>query len=282
MNAKHRVAITGSQGYLGSILTERLQSAGLELYPMGRSAPLSFDLDQPIAPGFFSSRQIDTLVHCAYDFRPRRASSVFKTNVEGSIRLLSEASRQGVGNIILISSMSAFDGCQSVYGKAKLAIEREAAKLGAKIVRSGLIYGSAPGGMVGTLIRLAKISPVLPIIGNGKQPLYAIHEDDLSSLVLELIERPEIPLPAPLVAANPEVFSFREILSIFAGRIRAHTFFVPVPWRLIWMMLRILEILPFQTGLRSDSVVSLVNQNENPDFSEQKLLRTRLRGMEIA
>jgi nucleoside-diphosphate-sugar epimerase len=79
------------------------------------------------------------------------------------------AKEGGVERIIFLSSISAFDGCSSLYGKAKLEIEKDAADVGAGIIRSGLLYGPRPsGGMFGSLQRMASDSSIIPLIGSGR------------------------------------------------------------------------------------------------------------------
>jgi len=90
-----------------------------------------------------------------------------------------------VDKIIFLSSISAFEGCRSLYGKAKLEIEKVAADLGATIIRPGLVYGSErPGGMYGSLQRVVARFPIMPLIGSGKHLQYLVHEDDLCELLL--------------------------------------------------------------------------------------------------
>ena len=42
---------------------------------------------------------------------------------------------------------------------------------------------------------------------------------------------------------------------------------LPTPWRLIWAVLKTAEVLGLPIKFRSDSVISLVNQNPDPDFT---------------
>jgi hypothetical protein len=53
--------------------------------------------------------------------------------------------------------------------------------------------------------------------------------------------------------------------------------FVPVPWRLIWAPLRLAEALRLPLKFRSDSVISLVNQDPHPDFAATRALGVALR-----
>ena len=68
-------------------------------------------------------RSADALVHAAYDLSLRSAVDIWRVNVEGTRRLLEVAVGADVSRIIVLSSMSAFDGTSQLYGRAKLDIE---------------------------------------------------------------------------------------------------------------------------------------------------------------
>jgi nucleoside-diphosphate-sugar epimerase len=179
---------------------------------------------------------------------------------------MEDARAQGVEKIIFISTMSAYEGCKSLYGKAKLLIEKEALRLGATIIRPGLIYGDEPGAMVGALTRAIKSLPVVPLIGSGRQTLYLVHEDDLATLVLRLLGDEQPNLDEPIIAASERGKTFRGILTTLAAMNHRRVRLVPLPWRLFWGVLKASEACGLKLGFRSDSVVSLVHQDPHPKF----------------
>ena len=69
--------------------------------------------------------------------------------MDGSQKVLAAARDARVKSVVLISSLSAFEGCRSLYGKAKMETEAFARSIGALIVRPGLVYSDNPGGMFG-------------------------------------------------------------------------------------------------------------------------------------
>jgi nucleoside-diphosphate-sugar epimerase len=259
-------AVTGSGGYLGSVVVARLKEAGFHVLELSRRSSSPYHLEMTDPEPLFRDRKIDVLIHCAYDFNARSREEIRRINVEGSRRLFEAAGRAGVGRIIFISTMSSFPGCRSSYGQAKFEIEAAARAVGADIVRPGLIYGKDPKGMVGTLVRLVRASPIVPLIGNGNQVLYTIHEDDLADWIARRAGTPNPELPFPMTAAHPSGRSFREILTHFAKKNRRSFWLVPIPWRLIWLALKSFEVLGFRLPMRSDSVVSLMHQDPSPDF----------------
>ena len=126
---------------------------------------------------------MDALVHCAYDFGPRRWEDIAAINVAGSEKLLAAARDAGVKSVVLISTVSAFAGCRSLYGQAKLQIEDAARAMGAFVLRPGLVYSDNPGGMFGRLVGQVRGGRLLPILCGGRQTQYLVHDEDLGNLV---------------------------------------------------------------------------------------------------
>jgi nucleoside-diphosphate-sugar epimerase len=242
--------------------------------PHAAPAAFAFELGSEIAPEVLSG--VDALVHCAWDFGVSSPGDIHRVNVKGSLRLLEAAKAARVGRQVFISTMSAFPGCRSLYGKAKLEVELSALESGVAVVRPGLVYGSHPGGMVGALRKVVAM-PVVPLVGMGNQMLYLVHEDDLSLLVGRLCAGTITAGRKPILAANSQGWTFREILRLLAEARGKHPLFVPVPWQCEWLVLRMLEAVGLRPRLRSDGLIGLVNQEASPDFGETSRLHLSFR-----
>lgn len=266
-----RVVITGAAGYVGSAVARRFDGAGWEVLALGRGpkADVAYRLEEVPAVDWTS---VDALVHCAYDFKLMRWEDIERVNVRGSIRLLKGARAGGVKKGVFISSLSSFASCRSLYGQAKLAVESEALELGFAVLRPGLVYGNRPGGMMGGLEAAVRSAPVVPLIGDGSSPQYPVHEADLAEAVFQLCQ-PGAEVPdEPVSLAAGEAISFRELLRRIAARHGAKPIFLPVPWRLILLGLRTLEMAGLHPPFRSDSLIGFVFQNPDPDFEPARRL----------
>ena len=268
-----KVAITGASGFVGSMLARHFEDEGWDVTRLSHSATaeqgnVPFQLGEDLAPDLFRSRQISALVHCAYDFRPVKRAEIDRINVEGSRKLLTAARAEGVERIAVMSSISAFEGCTSTYGRAKLEIEAAARAVGALVIRSGLVYGDGPpdaGGMFGSLAKSVQRG-VVPLIDGGTHPQYLIHEEDLWHLLKGFFEG-ELHNPGrPVVAASSRPWPLRDLLAGLSRRQGRHPRFVSIPWMPVWAGLRLAELVHLHIPYRSDSVVSLVRQDRNPDF----------------
>jgi nucleoside-diphosphate-sugar epimerase len=255
------VAITGAAGYVGSAIARCFRAHGWQVLELGRRSAQRYALGGDVAVDWSG---IDALAHCAWDFGLKRWEEIERVNVRGSVRLLEAARAAGVGRGVFISSLSSFEGCRSLYGRAKLEVEREALRMGFAVVRPGLVYGERPGGMTGALEQAVKASPLVPLIGDGSHPQYPVHEEDLAELVFALCQR-EAP-PEPVSAAAGEAVAFRELLRRLAARHGRKPLFLPVPWPLILAGLKAMEAVGLNPPFRSDSLTGFIFQNPKPDF----------------
>ncbi len=270
MSEKRTCAITGSNGYVGGCVKNYFAANGWEILELTRqprpgTRAVKFRLGEEISPAGLAG--VTALVHCAYDFQPVRWNEIRTVNAGGTEKLFAAARAAGVGKIICISSISAYDGCRSLYGKAKLEIEKNARKHGAQVIRPGLVYGRVPGGMFGKLTQQIQKSSVIPLIGDGSQIQFLVHEEDLSAFI-ERYACGEVKTPPKiLTAANEEPWPFKKLLREIARGQNKQVKFIPLPWRLVWAGLKSAEICGLELNFRSDSLVSLMHQNPAPDFS---------------
>jgi len=282
------VLVTGASGFLGSNLSLHLHSRGIRVVRSVRQrVPASEDdvLEHTLgerAPteATFRAHQVTCVVHCAYDFNATTWRQIHQRNVEGTLTLARAAYAAGVRKQIFISTLSAFPGCSSRYGRAKLETEQGMLNLGAAVIRPGLIYNQSPRGLVGTISKLAARFPVIPIIGTGKQLQYTCHLDDLCACIGELLApKTEWPPPSPIVAAHEQPVRFKDIVRLLAAQAgRKQLLLVPVPWQLVWLGLTMLEALKINIGLRSDSVIGLQRAFNGPlDFGANRSLGCNFR-----
>ncbi len=263
-------AITGSNGYVGGCVKKFFAARGWEIFELTRrpkagSRAYQYQLGNDVSPELLSG--VAAFVHCAYDFGPLRWDEIVAVNVEGSRKLLEAARVAAIPKTIFISSISAFDGCRSLYGKAKLEIEKIALANGALVLRPGLVYGSDAGGMFGKLAAKLRKSALVPLVGGGSQIQYLVHHEDLCGFIEKYASGSTDAPPQVLTAANEQPWRFKQLIQEIARAQGKEPKFIPLPWRVIWLALKSAEICGIKLNFRSDSLVSLVYQNPSPDFS---------------
>jgi len=267
---KPKVAITGARGYLGSILASKFQIAGWETTLLVREArekgEVAFQLGNRITPEVLREHQ--AFVHCAYDFKPSSWAEIYQTNILGSRFCFEAAMHAGVGRRVFVSSMSAYEGCCSMYGKAKFAVEQEFLPRGVFCVRPGLLWSDESKGMFGKLARAAGNLPFLPLVDGGEQKLALSQAEDLAVGVVDYCQgSAEAPLEAQ-ITAYPELLTFRTILEGLAEQAGRKPRFFSIPGWAPLAGLRCAEFLKIPIPFKSDSLVSLLHQDPSTMFSK--------------
>lgn len=258
--SQSRVAlITGAYGYLGSRIRMRLDADGWRTIALvrapraGDASAHQWSLGEPLSVQLATGA--DALVHCAYDMTLRSWDDIARVNIAGTNTLLQSASRHEIGRILVLSSMSAYAGTGQLYGRAKLEIEDLTMQVHGTAVRPGLVYGPAAEGMVGTLRRLLKL-PLTPVIaGSARQ--YPVLEGDFVQAIAEVLESPTWESEV-FGIAQPTAVPLRQILAHLARQDGERCRLVPVPWRVVYLAMRLVELLRPSVAIRSDSLIGLV------------------------
>jgi nucleoside-diphosphate-sugar epimerase len=272
------VGITGANGYLGSLFRTRLREDGWDTVDLVRSRPSGGKEWRPYSlvdqPDAHLLDGLTVLVHCAYDMRQTRWPDIYRTNVAGTARLL-QASRDKVKHVVVVSSMSAYDGTHQLYGRAKLLIEKDALAAGAVVVRPGLVYGPNPGGMVGSLTKLARL-PLLPVPARRSHQ-FTIHEDDLAASLSRIVESAE--LGGQIFGlAHHEPVRFEKIITQLARRDGTSVRVLPLPWQALYGAMRAAELLPVSLPVRADSLLGLARPAPSvPNVAELAKLGVQIR-----
>jgi nucleoside-diphosphate-sugar epimerase len=263
--------ITGGNGYLGSELAALLRGAGwrvisAERRPKGNDA-VAYSLDSDVAPTIFAG--VDALIHGAYDFRPRSWDAIYQRNVVGSRKLIDRARAAGV-TTLFISSISAFPGCRSHYGKAKLLLEEATLAAGGIVLRPGVIYGGRNLGIFGRLLKQVKYKKVIPLLTGNPCVLHLTRVDDLARIIDGALRGAWNLSGRAWVVAHPEPWPLRELLLAMAHGMDRRPIFLPTPWQPVYAALKAVEALGLPSPFTSDNLISLVNQD--PDLDCQAAL----------
>ncbi|MFB2704990.1 dTDP-4-dehydrorhamnose reductase [Marinobacter shengliensis] len=200
-----RVLITGAGGQLGKCLQDSFKESGHEVIAAGRS---ELDItNSRSVEGFVLAHEPDVIVNAAaytaVDKAEAEPDLAFKVNAEAVANLAAAVNKIGAF-LIHVSTDYVFDGSSTrpyreidsvnpmgVYGKSKLAGEREAEKANRYvIVRAAWIFSEYGSNFLKTMVRLAGERDSLAIVNDQiGTPTYA---GDLASALRVLAEKPPV------------------------------------------------------------------------------------------
>ena len=131
----------------------------------------------------------------------------------------------------------------------------------ATIVRPGAMFGTGDA-LFGTLAELARLLPILPLIGGGSTRLQPVFVEDVAEAIVSILTDPTT-IGRTYELAGPGVYTLRELVSMTLHLLRKRRLLIPVPFAVAEIQALLFELLPnppLTTGqvdlLKADNVTS--------------------------
>lgn len=254
------IAVTGANGYVGGRILSHLRADGADTIALvrrpdpGEEHARRYALNTPLDDSTLDG--VQTVVHAAYDLS-RRGEEIRVVNCSGSLPLLDGLAARA-GRVVMISSLAAFEGARSDYGRAKLELERLVLERGGIVLRPGLVFGAGAGGLFGAMVRSLSKHALAPLIGGGCQRLFLTHDERLCELVAAIVTG-SVQADRPLFAAHEVPSTLRAVALEIARANGRRLTAIPFPAGLAYLGLRCAETAGVPLPFRADSLRSLCN-----------------------
>jgi NADH dehydrogenase len=135
----------------------------------------------------------DVVVHLVA-IRQGRPEQFERVMEEGTRDLLADARQAGVGRFVLMSALGTSEETKDLVPYYHAKWEQEQALRGSGlehvIFRPSFVF-ARDGGILPTFRRLARLSPVTPIIGSGRQRIQPIWIDDVAAYFAQGVDKAE-------------------------------------------------------------------------------------------
>lgn len=272
------IVVFGGTGFLGRRLVQRLAADGTPVrvavrHPEGaRSALPAADLAQITlvradvrdqASVAAAIEGVDAVINAVSAYVEKGDVTFESVHVQGAETVAREAVRLGIARLVLISGLGADPQSRSTYirsrGCGELAVQQ--AFPDATIVRPSAMFG--PGdALFGTLADLARLLPVLPLIGGGHTRLQPVYVEDVAEAVARILADPGT-IGRTYEFAGPSVYTLRDLVRFTLRVVGKRRLLIPVSFKVAEIQAWLLEFLPrppLTTSqvdlLKADSVAS--------------------------
>lgn len=279
-----KILLTGASGFVGSHILERLCARRIAttvlLRPASSRRYLQADLPHVnIAAGALGDmRSLDSalqdvthVIHCAGCTRALRLSEFRQVNQRGTRNVVEAINRRAgqIQRLIHISSLAAGGPANSdsparedappnpisEYGKSKLAGEEEvrcACKCAYVILRPPAVYGPRDTAFL-ALFRAIR-AHVLPLFGNGNQPLSLVFVKDFAEAAVTCLGHAGA-VGKTFYVAPSAVATVHGLAKEIAAQTKTWTVPVPLPMAVLWPLCFLQEVASRLT--RRPNVLSL-------------------------
>ncbi|SHL31857.1 complex I NDUFA9 subunit family protein [Roseibium suaedae] len=269
------VTVFGGSGFVGRHVVQALARRGYRIRVAVRRPDLATHLQPLGAPGQIMPVQAnlrhrwsvdravagsDAVINAVGILAPSGKNSFDAVQAFGA-RAVAEAARAaGVKSVVHISAIGANADSASSYARSKA--KGEAAVLetlpDSIIIRPSIVFGPEDD-FFNRFASMARISPVLPLIGGGNTLFQPVYVCDVAEAVAKAVDG-ELTAGATYELGGAQTASFRDCLDLVLEVTRRKRILAPLPFEVAGVLAKILQIIP-GAPLTSDQVALLKNDN---------------------
>jgi uncharacterized protein YbjT (DUF2867 family) len=283
------ILVTGGTGFVGPRVVHGLRERdrpvrALVRDPDGRSATMLAAWGAELVEGDMSDRESlrravegsEAVVHLVA-IRQGSADQFRRVMEEGTRELVSAAKEAGVKRFVLMSALGASEETKDLvpYYHAKWEQEQTVSGSGLEhvIFRPSFVFAK-DGGILPTFRRLARLSPVTPIIGSGKQRIQPIWIEDVASYFAQSVDKPEA-ANRTFELGGPDAVSWDEFWSRLKRALGQRRPSVHVPMALMRANALLTERLPGNIPLTRD-LLKMLEHGDNVVSNDDAVRTFRL------
>ena len=259
-----KLFVTGATGFTGSRVVHLLLKNGYEVRCLHRASSDRSTLSDPKiewALGDLSDTQALTSAMQGTDALVNIASLGFG-HADSIIRAAKDA---GIKRAVFISTTAIFTQLNAKSKKVRVAAELaiETSGLQYTILRPTMIYGSPRDRNMWRLIRFIRVSPIIPVFGDGKSLQQPIFVDDVAQAVVSCISNDKT-IGKSYNIAGKHPLAYNEVIDTIAKAMNKRVWKLHIPSKPVVAMLSLFERMRIPFPIKAEQVLRL---NENKDFS---------------
>ncbi len=262
-----KIFVTGATGFSGSRVIPLLLQNGFEVRCLYRATSDRSLLPQP---------EIEWTLGDVSDTQTLSASmrgtdalvNIASLGFGHADSIIAAAKSAGVQRAVFVSTTAIFTqlnaGSKTVRMAAETAIQNSG--LDFTILRPTMIYGSLRDRNMWRLIRLLRISPIMPIFGDGESLQQPIYVDDVAQAILGSLKSDRT-INNSYNIAGKYPLTYNQVIDTIAKQMNKRVWKIHIPSKPVVSLLKLLERIHFPFPIKSEQVLRL---NENKDFSYEE------------
>jgi uncharacterized protein YbjT (DUF2867 family) len=263
------ILVTGGTGFVGGHVVHALRAAGKDVRALVRDPSKGGRLENwgvELAEGDMTDPEslrravegCDAVVHLVA-IRQGHKEQFQRIMVDGTRDLVAAATAAGAGRFVLMSALGTSEETKDLvpYYRAKWEMEQivTAAATPYVIFRPSFVFAK-DGGILPTFAKLARLTPVTPIIGSGRQRIQPIWADDVAGYFAAALDRPDV-AGRLFELGGPDAVTWNEFWERLKRVRRMRRPSVHVPVRLMRLNALVTERLPGDIPLTNDLLTML-------------------------
>lgn len=190
-----------------------------------------------------AARGADVVVNLVGILFERGRQRFDAVHTEGAANVARAAKANGA-RLVHVSAIGASENSTSAYARSKAAAEKLVREIvpEAAIVRPSILFGPEDN-FFNLFASLARMSPVLPLIGGGHTKFQPVFAGDVAQAIAMAVDG-EARAGTTYELGGPDVRTFREILEYILQTTERRRLLVPVPFLVAKLQASLLQFMP--------------------------------------
>ena len=253
------VTVFGGSGFVGRHVVRELAKAGAgvrvavrkpdralflkTMGDVGQITPVATNIhdNASVTEAVAGSDAVINLVGVLYEAGRQTFDAVHH---KGAGRIARAAKAAGVGHLVQVSGIGANIEAGSKYARSKAAGEAavRAAFPSAAVIRPSIVFG-ADDKFFNLFAALARLSPVLPLIGGGDTRFQPVYVGDVAAALTAIVSSSNS-TGTTYELGGPEILTFRQLLERVLQETGRTRLLVPVPFAIMEWKGAVLSLAP--------------------------------------
>jgi uncharacterized protein YbjT (DUF2867 family) len=293
LNNRALITIYGGSGFIGRHVVRAIAKTGARMRVAVRRPELAGHLQPLGGVGQINPVQAnvrfpdslraaaegaDAVINLVGILYPSGKQTFTSVMDEGARHVADAARAAGIDTLVHVSAIGANPESPSAYARSKAEGEAAVREMspGAVILRPSVVFGPEDD-FFNRFAALARIAPVLPLIGGGQTKFQPVFAGDVAKAVIAGLTG-KANAGAPYELGGPEVLTMKEVMQRVLTYTMRKRLLVPVPFWLAKLKGAFLQLLP-KPLLTVDQVKLL--QSDNVVSEEAKRAKRTLEGLGI-
>jgi nucleoside-diphosphate-sugar epimerase len=185
--------------------------------------------------------------------------------------IVNAAQQAGIWRAVFISTTAIFTQLDARSKAVRLAAEQTVQNSGLQytILRPTMIYGSPRDRNMWRLISFMRISPIMPVFGDGNYLQQPIHVNDVAQAVVRCLGNPGMAYKSYNIAGK-QPLTYNQVIDTIAALMNKRIWKLHLPSKPVVLLLRFFERAGIPFPVKAEQVLRL---NENKDFSYEEAQR---------
>ena len=251
-----KILVTGGTGFVGPKIVHALRAQGREVRALVRKPERAAQLagwGAELATGDVTdpaslqaaAEGCTHVIHLVAIIKGR-PQDFHRVMTQGTKDLVAASKAAGIERFVLMSALGTSETTKDLvpYFASKWAMEQEVLHSGLEytIFRPSFVFGR-DGGVLPTFKRLARLTPVTPIVGSGEQRIQPIWVEDVAAYFAAAVDKPEA-ANRTFEIGGPDIVTWNEMWERLKRTLRVRRPSVHVPMGLMRAQAVVLERLP--------------------------------------